>query len=308
MKKNIFIALSTFGEYGKEPLEILNKSNISYQINPFGRRLRQEEVIELCEHAIGIVAGVEPYDYKVLKKLGSLKCISRAGVGLDNIDLDYAKERSIVIHNTPNVVVRPVVELTISMILDLLKRITIQTIYMRENRWEKIAGNLLYGKKIGIIGTGRIGKKVCKYLNFFGAKVSAYDIIPDLKWSNKNNINYKKFEELVSDSDVLSIHASASNDNSSIIGKDEVMLMKKGVFLINTARGNLINEDAMIYGLNSKIIGGIALDVFPNEPYKGPLLSYDNVVLTPHIATLTSESRLQMEIEATNNLIQELKE
>jgi len=306
MKNNIFIALSTFAQYGNNPLTLLKDSRFDYSVNTFGRRLIREEIVQMGSNASGIIAGVEPYDAEVLSQLSNLKCISRAGVGIDNIDLDYARMNNIIIRNTPDVVIRPVVELTIAMIFDLLRKTTFHTILLKDRRWEKTAGNLLFGKTVGIIGTGRIGKAVAELLIKLGANICAYDVAPDEEWAGLNSVEYLSFEKLLSSSDIISLHASPDVDKMPLIGKQEIMLMKQGVVLINTSRGECIDEKALCAGLSSGEISAVGMDVFPEEPYNGKLLDFDNVVFTPHLATLTKESRLEMEIQATRNLLDEL--
>ena len=279
---------------------------MEYSLNLLGRRLVKEEIVELGSDASGIIAGVEPYDAEVLSNLPNLKCISRAGVGIDSIDLFYARENNIIVRKTPDVVIRPVVELTLAMILDLLRKTTFHTILLKDRRWEKSAGNLLFGKTVGIIGTGRIGKSVAEILIKLGANICAYDVAPDEEWAGLNSVEYLSFKKLLSSSDIISLHASPDVDKMPLIGKQEIMLMKQGVVLINTSRGECIDEKALCAGLSSGEISAVGMDVFPEEPYNGKLLDFDNVVFTPHLATLTKESRLEMEIQATRNLLDEL--
>ena len=141
MKEKIFVALSTFAQNGNRPLELLVKSNIDYYINPLGRRITANEILQMGSDATGIIAGVEPYTKKVLSNLPNLKCISRVGVGIDNIDQDFAKTRNIEIRNTPDAVIQPVAELVLALILDLLKKTTLHTSLVKSLRWEKHIGN-----------------------------------------------------------------------------------------------------------------------------------------------------------------------
>jgi len=303
MKNEIFIALSTYAEYGKTPLMLLQESGVHYSLNHLGRRLIRQEIVEMGLNATGIVAGVEPYDSEVLSHLPNLKCISRAGVGVDNIDLDYANNRNIIIKNTPDVVIRPVAELTLAMVFDLLRKITYHTTILKERRWEKSAGSLLLGKNIGIIGTGRIGKATAELLMKLGAKILACDLAPDKKWARLHDITYVPFNKLISTSDIISLHLSSIKDDMPLLGEYEMNMMKHGVMIINTSRGEFIDEIALCNALETGQVGSAGLDVFPEEPYDGKLLNFSNVVVTPHVATLTRESRLQMEVEATQNLI-----
>ncbi len=308
MKKKIFVTLSTFAQYGDDPLRILERSGFDYEVNTLGRRLRKEEISQLAQGCHGVVAGVEPYDEEVLAAMPDLQCISRCGVGVDNIDHKIAEEKGIVIRNTPDVVIQPVAELTIAMIFDVLRKLTVHTILLRSKKWEKKAGNLLKGKKVGILGLGRIGKRVVEMLIGLGAKVCGTDIFPDEEWVNELGVTIVSVEELLAKSDILSIHLACTEDNAFVLGAKEIALMKQGAFIINTSRGDFIDEAALQDALIKNQLAGAALDVFSEEPYDGPLGELDNVVLTPHIATLTKESRLQMEVEAVQNALETLND
>jgi len=303
MTPNIFVALSTFSEFDEKPLNLLQQTGFKYSLNLLGRRLIPEEIIKMAKDADGIIAGVEPYDESVLKNLPELKCISRCGVGIDNIDLKEAEKMGIAIKNTPDAVILPVAELTIAMIFDLLRKLSYHTYLMRSRKWHKEAGNLLSGKKAGVLGLGRIGKKVAETLVKLGAEAYGTDSTIDEIWAKKNNIKIVPLEFLLKNTDILTIHISIVENNKFILGKQEIEKMKMGSFLVNTSRGKIIDEDALCEALKSKRLGGVALDVYSKEPYSGPLCDLDNVVLTPHIATLTKESRVQMELEATQNII-----
>jgi len=303
VKPKVLVALSTFTEYGDAPLTLLKESGLDYYLNPLGRRLVREEIVEMGKDCAGIIAGVEPYDDYVLDHLPKLRCISRCGVGIDNISLATAKEKGIVIKNTPDVVVLPVVELTMAMIFDLLRRLSYHTRLLRSKQWQKKAGNLLSGKKAGVLGLGRIGRKVAETLVKLGAEVYGADLSPDQKWADENGVKIVSNEALLRESDIISLHVSLLENDKFILGKKEIESMKEGAFLINTSRGEVIDEEALYRALKSNHLGGAALDVFQKEPYEGPLCELENVVLTPHIATLTAESRVQMEVEAVRNLI-----
>ena len=303
MNEKIFVALSTFAEYGEEPLKLLEQSGIDYSLNELGRRLVREEIVGLGKGATGIIAGVEPYDASVLELLPELKCISRCGVGIDNIDLDLAQAKGIIIRNTPDVVIRPVVELTIAMIFDLMRKLSLHTGRFWRKEWKKSAGNLLAGKTVGILGLGRIGRSVSETLLKLDAEVIGTDINPDMAWAKKYGVRVVSLEELLAESDILSLHLSVISENPFILGREEISLMKEGAWLVNVSRGNLVDDIALSEVLKAGKLSGAAMDVFPEEPYGGLLCELDNVVLTPHVATLTKESRVQMETEAVQNLL-----
>jgi len=306
MTDRIFVTLSTFAEFGAEPQTLLEESGIEFFTNPHGRRITREEVIELGDEVTGLVAGVEPYDCEVLDALPRLKCISRCGVGIDSIDLTEAKNRGIVIRNTPDVVIQPVAELTVAMIFDLLRRLSLFTHLMKGRRWEKHPGNLLAGKTAGIIGLGRIGRRVAELLIPLDVTVLGADVSPDTAWAKKLGVNIVDLDMLLGQSDIVSIHVAASADTPFALGGPELSRMKEGAFLVNVSRGNMVDENALYNSLRSGSLAGAALDVFPQEPYTGPLCDLDNVVMTPHVATLTKESRTMMEYEAVSNLLEEL--
>jgi len=295
--------MSAFGEYGKEPLRLLKESGFIYFLNPLKRRPNATEIVEMAKECEGIVAGVEPYDAWVLDQLPKLQCLSRCGAGVDSIDLHKAKEKNITVLNTPNVVIQPVAELTIAMIFDLLRNLTFQTLKFKEKKWEKKAGSLLFGKKIGILGLGRIGKRVAELLRKWDAQVYGADLYPDHAWAKNNSVPLVSIEELIKISDILSIHLSVLKESPFQLGEKEILSMKKGSMLINVSRGSLVDEESLYHALKNRHLSGAALDVFQEEPYGGKLIDLDNVILTPHIGTLTEQSRLQMEIESIQNLI-----
>jgi D-3-phosphoglycerate dehydrogenase len=298
----ITVTLSTFAEHGEEPLSLLQKSGIAFSLNTLKRRLKENEIVPFCADSTGLITGLEPYSQRTLRQLPLLKCISRAGVGTDSIDLEWAQKQGIKVRNTPNVVIRPVVELTISMILALSRKLIEHTNILRSGNWKRYVGSNLSQKVVGVIGTGSIGKKVCENLKTLGANIIAYDIKPDQQWAKQQRIRYVAIDELLTRSDILSLHASVTD--GSILGEVEFKKMKHGVLIVNTARGSLIDEVALCEAIEEGRVSGAGLDVFSKEPYHGNLTRFNNVILTPHIGTLTVESRLQMEIEAVQNLLE----
>lgn len=303
MNHRIFVSLSTFAKYSKSSLNLLKESGYTYSINPLGRRLVREEIIEMGSGSSGIIAGVEPYDKYVLDRLPNLLCISRCGVGIDSISVQETKKRGIEIRNTPEVVIQPVVELTVAMIFDLLRKLTYHTHLLKAKRWERKAGHLLKGQKVGILGLGRIGKKMAEVMIGLETEVYGTDLFPDMQWAEKWKVKIVPLNELLQVSDILSVNLSLVKGNALKLGEDEFRKMKEGSIIVNTSRGQFIDEQALYNALKSGHLNGAALDVFTEEPYMGRLCELNNVVLTPHVATLTKESRVEMELEAVQNLI-----
>ena len=302
MKIKILVSPSSFGSCGNEPLELLEKEGYQAIINPFGRKLTPSEVIELGRECPGIIAGVEQLDGRVLEELKELRCISRCGVGTDNVDLEKAREMGITVMNTPDAPTRAVAELTVGVILDLLRNISRCDRDMRRGNWYKGMGNLLSGKKVGLLGLGRIGRTVAEMLAGLGAEVSGSDITPDANWLRNNGVTLRRNEDLLKESDILTIHVSYSGEGH-LLGAKEIESMKQGAYLINLSRGGIVDETALYQSLKNGHLAGAALDVFEQEPYTGALRELDNVVLTPHIGSYAREARLEMEIQSVRNLV-----
>ncbi|NQT06403.1 MAG: hydroxyacid dehydrogenase [Candidatus Omnitrophica bacterium] len=298
-----FISTTSFGEYSKEPLDLLRRNGIDYTLNTRRRRLREDEILNILkmDSYVGLIAGTEALTKDVLKGAEMLKVISRVGVGLDNVDLQSAKRENIRVYNTPSILTDSVAELTIALILSSLRKIVSVDRNMRSGTWKKEMGLLFRDKVLGIIGFGKIGGRVAQLANAFGAKTVFYDI----EAINDNSSAQVSLEELLKASDIVAIHSSSKE---RLIGKNEISAMKPGAILINTSRGSAIDEDALYDAISSGRIASAALDVYNNEPYAGKLTGLENVILTPHIGSYAKEARIEMEIESVNNLVKGFRE
>lgn len=298
---------SSFGQVGKEPFDILKQNGYSIINNPHGRKLTEDEVIELAKDCVGIVAGVEPLTARVMDALPLLKCISRVGIGMDSVDMEYAKQKGIIVLNTPDAPTRSVAELTLAMTLSLLRKIPQADAALKNKQWKKQTGNLLFEKVIGVVGLGRIGRLVAQFFRALGNPVIGFDLYADEEWCKNNGVKLCTFDEVLQKADIVTLHVPGNKDKTPVIGARELELMKQGAFLINIARGEVMDEEALFNALKAKKLAGAALDVYSQEPYAGVLCELDNIVLTPHIGSYAEEGKLQMEIEAVNNLINALK-
>ncbi len=311
--QRITITTSSFAGFDKRPVELLEENGFEVFLNPFGRTLRGNEIIELCKGSIGIIAGTEVLDAKTLESLAQsvnpdesvLKVISRCGTGLDSVDLGTATKLGINVFNTPDAPTLAVAELTLGLILSLLRKISQMDRDIRKGYWKKNMGNLLSGKKVGIIGFGRIGQKVAEFLTPFDCKIKYYDITHEASGLGiKEEIYRAELDELLTTSDIISIHVSSKE---RFIGEEEIKKMKKGACLINVSRGGLVDEEALYSALKNGQLTAAALDVFEQEPYLGPLRELENVILTPHIGSYAVETRVDMEKEAVINLLKGLR-
>ncbi len=305
----ILITTSSFGKDDISPLNLLKEAGYETVINPYGRKLTEDEVLDLLLEVkpVGIIAGVEPITARVLQQAEGLKVISRCGVGVENVDLTTARSLGIAVTNTPNAPTQAVAELTIGLTFNLLRRISFLDRELRKGNWIKETGSLMRGKKVGIIGLGHNGKRVAEMLLALGAKVSGTDVQADSAWLQTNQVPLVSLEELLQQSEILCLHVSHTVSNKQLIGKKEIEAMPKGACLINTSRGEVVDHDALYSMLSNGHLSGAALDVFDHEPYTGPLTRLDNVILTPHIGSYAREARVEMEIQAAENLIEGLR-
>lgn len=301
-KNKVLIATSSFGEFNPEPLDMLDREGYLHVMNPYGRTLKPDELLLLAKDCTGLIAGTENLSGDLLQQLHQLKVISRCGVGMDNVDLIKAKAIGIKVFNTPDAPTLAVAELTLGLIFDLLRKISLANNLLHLHKWQKQMGNLLHGKKVGIIGFGRIGRKVAQMLQGLACEVAYCDPYVE---NSSSDLEMKPLVDLLKWADIISIHVSKA---TQIIGRSEMELLKKKIWIINTSRGSVIDEDVLFNFLKDKKIAGAALDVFSEEPYQGPLCELDNVILTPHIGSYAQEARVNMETEAVKNLLKGFKE
>lgn len=305
--KKVLTSPSSMGQCGNEPFDLLRENGYEIINNPYGRKLTEDEVIELAKDCVGIVAGVEPLTARVMDALPQLKCISRVGVGMDSVDLDYAKQKGIIVVNTPEGPTRGVAELTLAMTLSLLRRIPQADAAMHQHKWKKQIGNLFLDKKIGIIGLGRIGRLVAELFHGLKNPVIGFDPYANEQWAKENGVELMSFEEVLKNADIVTLHIPGNKDKSAVVGEKELNMMKDGSFLINIARGGVVSEEALYEALKSGKLAGAAVDVYTKEPYDGPLCDLDNIILTPHLGSYAMEGKLKMEVDACQNLIDALK-
>jgi len=305
-KKQILISTSSFGEYDPTITGMLEKAGIQVLPNLLKRTLKPHELVEHAKDCVGIIAGTEKYDRAILEKLHKLKVLSRCGAGTDAIDMDAIEERGILLFSTPYGPTQAVAELMMGLILSLLRHVHLTNAMIKRGHWEKPMGFLVGELKFGIIGLGKIGKRLATLLRHFDATVMGCDIYPDTDWAAQNNVTLKDQNYILRESDVVCLHLPYEDDLHHFIGKETLANMKPGSFLINASRGGLIDEEALYQALKTNHLQGAALDTFEREPYNGPLRELDNVILTPHIGSYARDGRVRMEREAAENLLKGL--
>jgi len=303
--KNILATTSSFAKGSPERLERVRQHSLEVILNPWGRKLNEAELLEMLERyqPIGLLAGTEPITAKILHSAKPyLKTVSRVGVGWDNVDRKAAAELGILVYRTHGVLTEAVSELTLGLILSALRAIALTDRQIRQGNWQKPMGRLLYKKTVGVIGFGTIGMRVGELVRAFGAEVIYHDPQPpNVSWAQAVPL-----QTLLAQADIITLHASGKE---RLLGRGELeSIAKPGVILVNTARGELVDEEVLHDFLKEGRLGFAALDVFAKEPYCGPLCILDNVVLTSHIGSYAFEARQRMEDEAIANLLLGLRE
>ncbi|HEG0307573.1 TPA: phosphoglycerate dehydrogenase [Campylobacter coli] len=299
----VFISTHPFGETSKIPLELLDKNGFEVRINNRGRKITSKELSKDIGEAEVLIAGTEKITEDVLRNAPNLKLISRVGIGLDGIDFELCRKYNIKVVYTPDAPTMAVAELCVGLILDLSRKISFTDANLKQGIWNRHMGMLLYGKTIGIIGMGRIGKSLIKLLSSFNVSFKVCDPNPDFAFLKMYNVELTNKTKLLKESDVVSLNLPLKKDTMNFLMLDDLKNMKKSSILINTARGGIINEDDLYIALKENLIAGAAVDVFEEEPYKGKLRELNNVVLTCHMGASTIESRTDMEIQAVEEVV-----
>ena len=229
---------------------------------------------------------------------GNLKMIIRGGVGVDNIDVDYAESKGIKVRNTPKASSSAVAEMALGHMFSLVRFIGIANVTMREGKWNKkqYKGIELSGKTLGLIGFGRIGKELAKKAKALGMKIVYNDVLGPVK--EYPEYIFVSFDQLLADSDCISLHVPGNKDKSSLIGEREFSKMKDGAYLINCSRGSVVDEKSLLKALNSGKLSGAGLDVFMEEPPQNlELINHPRVSVTPHIGASTKEAQKRIGVE-----------
>lgn len=302
-------------EKTKQPvlLDLFKDSEIYF----FDEKLDENTAVQAKDAEILCVFVNSVVNKNIIDTMPNLKLIVTRSTGFDHIDCDYAHSKGIKIAYVPAYGSHTVAEFTFGLILNLSRNIITTNNYIKQsedfNYFPTMEGFDLFGKTLGVIGTGKIGKNVIKIAKGFGLNILAYDLYPDLAFAKENNFEYKSTEEVLSNSDILTLHTPYTKENHHLIDKEKISQMKKGIYLINTARGELIDTEALVWGLKEGIIAGLGADVLENERHlkdaknflasgkateeekriialNQELMEMPNVTITPHVAFYTKEA------------------
>jgi D-3-phosphoglycerate dehydrogenase len=302
------ITTTPFGDGNRLPIELLQSAGIGFVINPLGRRLKEDELADMVEDFDVLIAGTEPITERVFARAQNLKLISRVGIGLDSVDLLAAQKRGIKVSYTPDAPAPAVAELTVALILSLLRSVHVCNLQMHAGVWKRHLGRRIAEVTLGIIGTGRVGSRVLRRVAPFGTpRVLVNDINPNPKLVPELKLEWVGKEEIYRTADVISLHVPMTAQTRNMIRREQLLQMKADALLVNTSRGGIINEADLLEVLRSGHLGGVALDVFEHEPYSGALADVDRCLLTSHMGSMSVDCRTRMEIEATEEAVRFLQ-
>jgi len=300
----VLITTVPFADKNRLPLEQLNAAGIEYLINPLNRKLTENELADLVKDFDIIIAGTEPITDYVIESASNLKMISRVGIGLDNVDLLAAERRGIKVSYTPDAPAPAVAELTIGLMITLLRSVQLSNIRMHKGEWERYFGRRIANTTIGVIGLGRIGTRVLNRLKAFGTpRLLVNDLSPNSELERKFKLEWVDKETIYKESDVITLHIPLTKATKNLITKKELKMMKSDAIIINTSRGGIINEGDLYHVMQEGHLSGASIDVFEQEPYDGKLTEIDRCLLTAHMGSMSIDCRTRMEIEATEEVI-----
>lgn len=300
----VLITTIPFADKNRLPLELLEGVGIEYQINPYNKKLTEGQLVELVSDFDVLIAGTELISDKVMSHAPNLKLISRVGVGLDGVDLAAAKRRGIKVSYTPDAPAPAVADLTLGMMLTLLRSLHVSNTQMHQGKWQRLFGRRISEVTVGIIGVGRIGAGVLRRMSGFGSpNILVNDISPNDELNREFDLKWVTKEQIYKDADVISLHLPLTNLTKNMIGRKQLLDMKSDATIINTSRGGIINENDLYDVMKSGHLSGAAIDVFENEPYAGKLTELEHCVLTAHMGSMSIDCRTRMEIEATEEAV-----
>ncbi len=304
MKRKILATPRSFRKSPGRHKEMLKEAGYELVESPFQQLATEEEMIDLIRDMDGCILGLDPATAKVIAAAPRLKVISRYGVGLDNIDVEAATAAGVVVTRTIGANHVAVAEFTMGLILTLARTIIQQERIAQSGSFKAMTGVELAGSTLGIVGLGRISREVIGRAIAFGMNVLVYSGHPD---ADLKGVTYAPLDSLLKESDFVSLHCTFTPDRLNLIGREALQAMKPTAYLVNTARGELVDEEALYLALKEGWISGAACDVFVHEPPLGsPLLELDNFVATPHAGARTQQAVQRMGLMASENALKVL--
>jgi len=287
-----------------EAKKMLTEAGFDLVCNDTGRKLTRDEQKDMIKDAFAIIAGTEPYDTDMLSACKALKVMVRFGVGTDNFDLHTLRETGVQVGVIANH--NAVAEFALTLMLGTLKNLPLYDAAVRKAGWNRYTMREISGKTVGLVGFGRIGRRLAELLSGFRANIIAYDPYMNEEAAEVLNVEPVSFETLLERADIISLHLPLTESTRRIINRDTIEKMKPGAVLINTARGGLVDEGALVEALRSGQLSGAGLDVYETEPVipGNPLYDIESCVLAPHVSALSVETNYAAGITCAQSILQ----
>jgi D-3-phosphoglycerate dehydrogenase len=297
----VAITPRSFRQTAGEHHDLLAKSPVDVRFPDHDRPLHEAELIELVRGCAGLIVGVDPVTERVLEA-GPLRVVVKYGSGTDNIDLAAGARLGVKISSTPGANARSVAELTIALLFALARHVVAHDRAVRAGSWSRLGAIELAGKRLGVVGYGAVGREVARLAACLGIEVVAHD-----PFVESDEVELVGLDDLLASCDAVSLHVPLDDSTRGMIGANALERMRSGALLVNTARGGLVDEEALADALSSGRLGGAALDAFAVEPPTGsPLLGLENVVLSPHAGAATAEAAQRTALQAVRQLLRDL--
>lgn len=308
MSLKVIIASRSFGSASPRPLQMLEDAGVETTWVDANSPSVQDELLALVPETSAIIVGLVPITEKIIEKSSKLKIVSMYGVGVNHIDLVAARRKGVIVTNCPGSNDQAVADLAMGLMLSVARSIPQIDRDIRAGYWKKYLGGELWQKKLGLIGFGNIAKGVAHRAKGFAMELSAYDPYASVEVAEAHGVALRSFEEVIADSDFVSLHAPLTDETRCMFGSEQFKQMKPTAYLINTARGGVVDEKALYVALSSGEIAGAGLDVFVEEPLKDSrLVELNNVILTAHTGTHTNEAIERMGMMAVENVLRVLR-
>jgi len=306
----ILITSRSFGQKDKTPLELLQIKGYEIVWNESGKPLGAADLIAKLAGCAGVIAGLDYFTAEVFEKASGLKVVARYGVGFDRVDLTAAKKNGIIVTNTPTANSDSVADLAVGLMLATARHLVEAHRQTIDGGWPKLFGVSLFQKTVGLVGLGRIGGRVAQRVKGFDCRTLVFDPFIDVETASLCGCHkVDSFATLLTESDFVSLHSPATPETHQMINRQTLALMKPTAILVNTARGELINETDLLDALKNKVIGGAGLDTFVDEPPQAEKYrDIPNLVVTPHMGAYTTEALYNMAMDSVDDLIAVLED
>lgn len=306
----ILVTPRSFAKFNREEVNtLLGSHDIDIVNNPYGRILTEQEMVEAVREVDGLIVGVDPVTKQVIDAAPHLKTIAKYGVGTDNIDVDYAHSLGIKVSITANANSNAVADYTFALLLDVARNVTHNNNRAKSGDWNKVTSLDVFGKKIGVIGLGAIGKGVVSRSKGFNMEVYGYDLYEDETYNQLHDIKFTDIDTIIRECDFITLHLPLTESTKNLLNGENLKNAKNSLIIVNTARGGLIDEDVIFDLLSTGKIYGLGIDAFEIEPPESsPLLTLDNVVVGSHTAAGSEDATNTMTLMAVQNIIRDLEE